>query len=128
MAHVCVLAILHTRAAQWLGSASTLAVGLSAVAVVVTASVPAAEKVMGRLPAKLGSGQGERASQSRAVGLPLERASRVTHTAARCLLLLQEQEGGGALVMTRDQVDMTVLNAAGGELQNALTNPFFGVL
>jgi hypothetical protein len=44
------------------------------------------------------------------------------------LLLLQEQEGGGALVMTRDQVDMTVLNAAGGELQNALTNPFFGVL
>jgi hypothetical protein len=38
------------------------------------------------------------------------------------------QEEGGALVLPRDKVSMDVLNAAGGEINNALTNPFFGVL
>lgn len=33
-----------------------------------------------------------------------------------------------ALVMPRDKFSMDVLNAAGLELNNALSNPFFGVL
>lgn len=38
------------------------------------------------------------------------------------------QDEGGSLVLARDKVNMEVLNAAGGEINNALTNPFFGVL
>jgi hypothetical protein len=38
------------------------------------------------------------------------------------------QDEGGSLVLPRDKVQMEVLNAAGGEINNALTNPFFGVL
>jgi hypothetical protein len=32
------------------------------------------------------------------------------------------------LVLAREAVSMEVLNAAGGEMNNALTNPFFGTL
>jgi hypothetical protein len=42
--------------------------------------------------------------------------------------LLCFQDEGGMLVLPRDKVNMEVLNAAGGEINNALTNPFFGVL
>lgn len=42
--------------------------------------------------------------------------------------LLGFQDEGGMLVLARDKVNMEVLNAAGGEINNALTNPFFGVL
>eukprot|EP00879_Flechtneria_rotunda_P025672 GHRR01027306.1.p1 GENE.GHRR01027306.1~~GHRR01027306.1.p1 ORF type:complete len:186 (+),score=60.47 GHRR01027306.1:425-982(+) len=38
------------------------------------------------------------------------------------------QEEDGVLVLPRDQVNMEVLNSAGAEINNALTNPFFGVL
>jgi hypothetical protein len=38
------------------------------------------------------------------------------------------QDEGGMLVLPRDKVNLEVLNAAGGEINNALTNPFFGVL
>eukprot|EP00775_Hariotina_reticulata_P013661 gene13661-13783_t len=38
------------------------------------------------------------------------------------------EEEGGVLVLSREKVDMEVLNHAGGEINNALTNPFFGVL
>lgn len=38
------------------------------------------------------------------------------------------QEEGGMLQLPRDKVNMEVLNSAGAEINNALTNPFFGVL
>jgi hypothetical protein len=38
------------------------------------------------------------------------------------------QDKDGMLVMLAEQVNMEVLNAAGGELNNAVTNPFFGAL
>ncbi|CAL8469381.1 g8922 [Coccomyxa elongata] len=44
------------------------------------------------------------------------------------LLGFQKDEGGEYLVMPRDKVSVETLNAAGGELNNALTNPFFGAL
>lgn len=44
------------------------------------------------------------------------------------LLGFQKDEGGEFLVMPRDKVSVETLNAAGGELNNALTNPFFGAL
>ena len=37
-------------------------------------------------------------------------------------------EGGEFLLITRDKVDMAVLNSAGAELDSAIKNPFFGVL
>ncbi|GMY26798.1 GRB10-interacting GYF protein 2-like isoform X2 [Fagus crenata] len=37
-------------------------------------------------------------------------------------------EGGEFLFLTRDKVDMAVLNSAGAELDSAIKNPFFGVL
>ncbi|XP_059632154.1 uncharacterized protein LOC132274829 [Cornus florida] len=37
-------------------------------------------------------------------------------------------EGGEFLFLPRDKVDMEVLNSAGSELNNAINNPFFGVL
>lgn len=48
----------------------------------------------------------------------------------RFLELLGFEKDGGAefLVMPRDKVNVEILNAAGGELNNALTNPFFGAL
>lgn len=42
--------------------------------------------------------------------------------------LCAAQDEGSSLVLPRDKVQMEVLNAAGGEINNALTNPFFGVL
>lgn len=44
------------------------------------------------------------------------------------LSLCAAQDEGSSLVLPRDKVQMEVLNAAGGEINNALTNPFFGVL
>jgi hypothetical protein len=41
---------------------------------------------------------------------------------------LQRDETQGVLNMPRDKVDLVLLNTAGGELNNALSNPFFGVL
>lgn len=49
-----------------------------------------------------------------------------THAAVGALCCAQDE--GGMLVLARHKVDMEVLNAAGGEIDNALTNPFFGVL
>jgi hypothetical protein len=43
-----------------------------------------------------------------------------------CALLLQEADG--VLQLARDKVNMEVLNSAGGEISNALSNPFFGML
>ncbi|KAF3456581.1 hypothetical protein FNV43_RR01235 [Rhamnella rubrinervis] len=40
----------------------------------------------------------------------------------------EKQEGGEFLIMSRDKVDMVVLNSAGSELDSAIKNPFFGVL
>jgi len=40
----------------------------------------------------------------------------------------QRDETQGVLNMPRDKVDLVLLNTAGGELNNALSNPFFGVL
>lgn len=37
-------------------------------------------------------------------------------------------EAGTALFMPREAADVSALNAAGGEVNNALTNPFFGAL
>ncbi|KAF8072947.1 ubxn1 [Scenedesmus sp. PABB004] len=37
-------------------------------------------------------------------------------------------EEGGALVLARDKVDLEVLNAAGAEINSALSNPYFGML
>jgi hypothetical protein len=42
--------------------------------------------------------------------------------------LCAAQDEGSSLVLPQDKVQMEVLNAAGGEINNALTNPFFGVL
>ena len=42
--------------------------------------------------------------------------------------LCDVQEKDGVLVLAAEQVNMEVLNAAGGELNNAVTNPFFGAL
>jgi hypothetical protein len=47
---------------------------------------------------------------------------------AALLSLLMQEEAGGVLVLARDKLSMEVLNHAGGEINNALTNPFFGVL
>jgi hypothetical protein len=38
------------------------------------------------------------------------------------------QAEGDALVLPADAVNQEVLTAAGAEIQNALTNPFFGAL
>ncbi len=40
----------------------------------------------------------------------------------------QKDAEGEHLVMPEDKVDVELLNVAGGELNNALTNPFFGKL
>lgn len=40
----------------------------------------------------------------------------------------QREDDGGALFMPRDAVDTNALSAAGGEVNSAITNPFFGVL
>lgn len=40
----------------------------------------------------------------------------------------QREPDGAALFMPRDAVDPAALAAAGGEVDNALTNPFFGAL
>lgn len=45
-----------------------------------------------------------------------------------CLVLLQKDVDGEALVMADDAVDIEMLNVAGSELHNAMTNPFFGKL
>ncbi|KAL7229626.1 hypothetical protein ACSBR2_008187 [Camellia fascicularis] len=37
-------------------------------------------------------------------------------------------EGGEFLFLPRDKVDRAVLNSTGTELNNAISNPFFGVL
>ncbi|CAA2997268.1 UBX domain-containing 1-like isoform X1 [Olea europaea subsp. europaea] len=37
-------------------------------------------------------------------------------------------EGGDFLFLPREKIDMGVLKVAGAELQNAITNPFFGLL
>ncbi|XP_022887975.1 UBX domain-containing protein 1-like isoform X3 [Olea europaea var. sylvestris] len=37
-------------------------------------------------------------------------------------------EGGNFLFLPREKIDMGVLKVAGAELQNAITNPFFGLL
>ncbi|CAK9136539.1 unnamed protein product [Ilex paraguariensis] len=37
-------------------------------------------------------------------------------------------EDGEFLFLPRDKVDMAVLHSAGNELNNAIKNPFFGVL
>jgi hypothetical protein len=38
------------------------------------------------------------------------------------------QRSDEALIMPKEAVDVEALNAAGGELNNAMTNPFFGAL
>lgn len=38
------------------------------------------------------------------------------------------QPSDEALIMPKEAVDVEALNAAGGELNNAMTNPFFGAL
>ncbi|XP_052188187.1 uncharacterized protein LOC127798682 [Diospyros lotus] len=40
----------------------------------------------------------------------------------------EKMEGGEFLFLPRDRVDRAVLNSAGTELNNAINNPFFGVL
>lgn len=40
----------------------------------------------------------------------------------------EKMEGDEFIFLSRDKVDMTVLHAAGAELNSAITNPFFGVL
>lgn len=45
-----------------------------------------------------------------------------------CWCLLQKDADGEALVMADDKVDIELLNVAGSELNNAMTNPFFGKL
>mmetsp|Transcript_44596 Transcript_44596/g.113972 ORF Transcript_44596/g.113972 Transcript_44596/m.113972 type:complete len:413 (-) Transcript_44596:13-1251(-) len=40
----------------------------------------------------------------------------------------QRDDAQGCLTMPRDAVDLVLLNTAGGELNSALSNPFFGVL
>lgn len=44
------------------------------------------------------------------------------------LLGFQADAAGEFLTMPADKADLEGLHAAGGELQNALTNPFFGAL
>ncbi|KAF6266626.1 hypothetical protein COO60DRAFT_1697171 [Scenedesmus sp. NREL 46B-D3] len=44
------------------------------------------------------------------------------------LKLVGFEEADGVLQLPRDNVNMEVLNSAGGEISNALANPFFGVL
>ena len=44
------------------------------------------------------------------------------------LLGFRPDADGEFLVMPADKTDLESLNAAGGELHNALTNPFFGAL
>jgi len=44
------------------------------------------------------------------------------------LLGFARDANGEFLEMARDRVSVETLNAAGGELNNALTNPFFGAL
>ena len=41
---------------------------------------------------------------------------------------LSQDDAGEFLTMPPESVDMNTLNAAGGEISNALANPFFGVL
>lgn len=43
-------------------------------------------------------------------------------------MCLQKDEGGEFLEMPADSVNVETLHVAGAELNNALTNPFFGVL
>ena len=38
------------------------------------------------------------------------------------------QKVDDVLTMPRDKVNMEVINAVGGEINNALSNPFFGAL
>ncbi len=40
----------------------------------------------------------------------------------------QKDGSGEALVMSEDKVNVELLNAAGAEINNAMTNPFFGKL
>lgn len=40
----------------------------------------------------------------------------------------EEIENGEFLFLPREKVDITLLNAAGSELNSAIANPFFGVL
>jgi hypothetical protein len=40
----------------------------------------------------------------------------------------QREEDGAALFMPREAADPAALAAAGGEINSALTNPFFGAL
>lgn len=40
----------------------------------------------------------------------------------------QKDESGEALVMPEDKVNIQLLNVAGAEINNAMTNPFFGKL
>jgi hypothetical protein len=46
----------------------------------------------------------------------------------RTSLLALQQEEEGSLVLPRDKVSVEVLNAAGAEINNALSNPYFGML
>jgi hypothetical protein len=41
---------------------------------------------------------------------------------------MQREEDGSALVMPREAADPSALSEAGSEVNNALTNPFFGAL
>jgi hypothetical protein len=41
---------------------------------------------------------------------------------------VQKDADGEALEMADSKVDIELLNVAGNELQNAMTNPFFGKL
>jgi hypothetical protein len=44
------------------------------------------------------------------------------------LVGFQQDPNGEFIVMTPEKVNVQNLNVAGGELNNALTNPFFGAL
>lgn len=44
------------------------------------------------------------------------------------LLGFEKEASGEFLVMPSEKVSVESLNAAGGELNNAMTNPFFGAL
>ncbi|WIA09100.1 hypothetical protein OEZ85_008512 [Tetradesmus obliquus] len=44
------------------------------------------------------------------------------------LKLVGFEEADGVLVLPRDKINMEILNSAGGEINNALSNPFFGML
>jgi hypothetical protein len=58
--------------------------------------------------------------------LALKNTRRAAHTSPP--LREQKEEGGEALFMPREAADAGALNAAGAEINNALTNPFFGAL